>query len=271
MRVVVCAREVLDPDAVSNYVLEGKLEIGEDGRSVVNASIPRLMNAYDEQALEAALRLKDNDESVTVDVVSLGSDSADILKHAAAMGADGIFHLAADPGDLDCSAIGRLLGAWVGNSGGAQLVLCGRQASDDDQGVVPAVLAEALSLPLVTIARDVAVAGEGWKVIRATPDGDETVQVDGGAVVTISNELGDPRYPTMSNKMKARRRTAETVEPSSLGLSAEELAPCVVMTSTSVPELHGQCEFIEGGSVDEQAAALVARLRQDEAIAGGSA
>ncbi|HIL14451.1 MAG TPA: hypothetical protein EYG16_12390, partial [Deltaproteobacteria bacterium] len=94
MRVVVCAREVLDPDAVSNYVLEGKLEIGEDGRSVVNASIPRLMNAYDEQALEAALRLKDNDESVTVDVVSLGSDSADILKHAAAMGADGIFHLA---------------------------------------------------------------------------------------------------------------------------------------------------------------------------------
>ncbi|HIL13616.1 MAG TPA: hypothetical protein EYG16_08090, partial [Deltaproteobacteria bacterium] len=179
--------------------------------------------------------------------------------------------LAADPADLDCSAIGRLLGAWVGSSGGAQLVLCGRQASDDDQGVVPAVLAEALSLPLVTIARDVAVAGDGWRVIRATPDGDETVQVDGGAVVTISNELGDPRYPTMSNKMKARRRTAETVEPSSLGLSADELAPRVVMTSTSVPELHGQCEFIEGGSVDEQAAALVARLRQDEAIAGGSA
>src|SRR5690606_40715813 len=106
---------------------------------------------------------------------------------------------------LDPHGIAALPAAFVRSRGGADLVLCGRQASDDDQGVVPALIAEHLGLPVVTIARsvDVAAAGDGFavRVVRVTPDGDETVAVAAPAVVTISNELGQARYPTMAGRM----------------------------------------------------------------------
>ncbi|MCH8009968.1 MAG: hypothetical protein IIC91_14005, partial [Chloroflexi bacterium] len=72
MRIVVCAKEVLDPDAVNTYAVAGRLEIGEDGRSITQAAIPRLMNAYDEQAIEAALRIRDAGVDCTIHVVSAG-------------------------------------------------------------------------------------------------------------------------------------------------------------------------------------------------------
>ncbi len=93
--------------------------------------------------------------------------------------------------------------------GGADLVLCGRQASDDDQGVVPALIGERLGAPVVTVARSVEIADAARptvRVVRVTPDGDETVLVDAPVVVTISNELGPPRYPTMAGRMAARKK-----------------------------------------------------------------
>src|SRR5262245_42727138 len=143
LRIVVCAKEVLDPDAVNNYALEGKLVIGDDGKSLTQASIPRLMNAYDEQAIEAALRIREAGTACTITVVSVG-DPGEILKHAASLGIDEPVAVQADTGALDHHGIARLLAAFVQSRGGADLVLCGRQASDDDQGVVPALLGEHL-------------------------------------------------------------------------------------------------------------------------------
>src|SRR3972149_10980415 len=90
MRIVVCAKEDLDPDAVTAYALAGRLVIGEDGRTLTQAAIPLLMNAYDEQAIEAALRLRDAGAEGTITVVSVGADPVAILRHAAAPGADEI-------------------------------------------------------------------------------------------------------------------------------------------------------------------------------------
>ncbi len=90
MRIVICAKEVLDPDAVNNYALAGRLEIGEDGKTLTQTAIPRLINAYDEQAIEAALRLRDAGADCTISVVSAGPDQASLLKHAAALGAETI-------------------------------------------------------------------------------------------------------------------------------------------------------------------------------------
>ncbi|RMD82245.1 MAG: electron transfer flavoprotein beta subunit/FixA family protein, partial [Candidatus Dadabacteria bacterium] len=136
MRIVVCAKEVLDPDAVDNYALAGKLEIEADGKTLVKKSIPRLMNAYDEQAVECALRLRDAGADCEIHVVSVGLDSTKILQHAVAMGADKVAMITADPGALDGYAVASLLAGFVRSLGGADLILCGRQASDDDQGVV---------------------------------------------------------------------------------------------------------------------------------------
>src|SRR5512135_550217 len=105
MKIVICAKEVRDPDAVDNYVLHGRLEIGPDGKSLTQASIPRLMNAYDEQAIEAALRLRDAGVQCTIAVVSVGSDPSNILKHAAAMGADDIVAIEIDTSTLDAYVV----------------------------------------------------------------------------------------------------------------------------------------------------------------------
>ena len=160
MKIVVCVKQVLDPDAVNNYALEGKIQIGEDGKSITNASIPKLMNAYDEQAIEAALRLRDAGASFTLTVVSLGVDLDDMLRYAAALGADEIVRIDVEPGTLDHHGVACALAAYVGMTGGADLVLCGRQASDDDQGLVPGLLAEIMGMPVVTIARSIALEGK---------------------------------------------------------------------------------------------------------------
>ena len=151
MRVVVCAKEVLDPDAVDNYALAGRLVIGDDGKTLTQTAIPRLINAYDEQAIEAALRLRDAGAECTICVVSAGPDSTSLLKHAAALGADEIATIPLDDQTLDYHVVARLLAAYIQKSGGADLVLCGRQASDDDQGVVPALIGEILGMPAATV------------------------------------------------------------------------------------------------------------------------
>ncbi len=265
MRFVVCVKEVLDPDAVNSFAVAGRLQIGGDGRSFSQTAIPRLMNGFDEQALEAALRLRDAGADARIAVVSIGADPVNILRHAGALGADEIAHIAADPASLDAHATAALLAAWIGKTGPADLVLCGRQASDDDQGVVPALVAERLGLPLVTIAREVSLSPGAVRVTRVTPDGDEIVEAPLPAVVTVSSEIGTPRYPTAARKIQARRMAPAVWTPESLGVADAELAPRTVLVRQLVPELHGHCEQI-AGSPPESARALVARLAAEGAI-----
>jgi len=265
MRIVVCAKEVLDPDAVNNYALAGNLTIGADGKTPEVSAIPRLINGYDEQALEAALRIKDSGVDCTISTVSIGTDQKDLLKKCFAMGADEIVAIDADTSALDGMATATLLAAYVKQSGGADLILCGRQASDDDQGVVPALIAEKLNIAMAPIARAVEVADGTLKVTRATPDGDEVVEGAAPAVVTVSNELGEPRFPTAKQKMKARREKPSIMSVADLGLSEADLVTQVPLVKQYVPEVQGNCEFLEG-SAEDIAKQLLAKLRADSII-----
>jgi electron transfer flavoprotein beta subunit len=273
MRIVVCVKEVLDPDAVGAYAIAGGLVIGDDGRSLTQSTIPRLMNAYDEQAIEAALRLRDAGVDCTVEVVSVGSDLTSMLRHASALGADEVVAVDAGTEELDGHAVAQLLAARIAESGGADLVLCGRQASDDDQGAVSAMIAERLGAPLVSVARSVEVRqGDGApvvRVVRVTPEGDEVVEVDCPAVVTISSELGEPRYPTMPMKMAARKVTPEVVTPGDLSLDSSAIAPRVRLVRQYVPVVQGDCELIGGEGPAEWADRLVQRLVEEKVLKGG--
>ena len=270
MRIIVCVKEVLDPDAVNNYAVAGRLVIGEDGKTLTQTAIPRLMNGFDEQALEAALRLRDAGADCTIVVVSVGPDPTALLKHAAALGADEIVAIPADPATLDHHAVASLLTAYVRSSEGADLLLFGRQASDDDQGVVFALIGEALDMPIVTVARalELADASDGpvLRVTRVTPDGDEVVEVSCPAIVTVSNELGDPRYPTAAKKLAARRKKPTVVEVDELSLSAEQLQPRATLTRQFVPTIQGNCEFISGDTPAALGDSLIEHLREDGTI-----
>lgn len=265
MRIVICAKEVLDPDAVNNYVLAGNLKIGDDGKTPEVAAIPRLINGFDEQAVEAALRIRDAGVDCTIAVVSIGQELNSMLKHCAALGADETVAIDAGATQLDGTVVANILAAYIKSSGGADLVLCGRQASDDDQGVVPALLGEKLGMPIAPLARAIEVDGSTLKVTRATPDGDEMVEGATPAVVTISNELGDPRFPTAKAKMAARKKKPTNIAAADLGLSAEELTAGTVLVKQFVPEVQGNCEFLEG-SPEEVAKQLIDKLRADSVI-----
>ncbi len=267
MRIIVCVKEVLDPDAVNNYAVAGRLVIGEDGKTLTQTAIPQLMNGFDEQALEAALRLRDAGADCTIVVVSVGTDPTALLKHAASLGADEIVAIPADPATLDHHAVASLLSAYIRSSEGADLLLFGRQASDDDQGVVFALIGEALDMPIVTVARALELAdGPALRVTRVTPDGDEVVEVSCPAVVTVSNELGDPRYPTAAKKLAARRKKPTVVAVDELSLSAEQLQPRATLTRQFVPTIQGNCEFISGDTPAALGNSLIERLREDGSI-----
>ena len=276
MRVAVCAKPVLDPDAVNAYALWGRLQLDPQGRWLAHQGIPLLMNAYDEQALEAALRLRDRGMQGTITVLIAGGESAaPILRKALAMGADRAVLLrdAADEAG-DGLAVAYRLAQAVRKLGGADLVLCGRQASDDDQGVVGPALAEFLGMPSVTIARDIQVGPQDvLRVTRVLPDGEEVVEVALPALVTVSSELGPPRFPTARGMMDARRKQLTIWSPQDLeGNDASPTSlppyrgPGVQRLAVRVPEIQGQCEFIMGDTVQQKAAALAQRLRQDGLI-----
>ncbi len=265
MRVVVCVKEVLDPSAVNNYVLAGNLKIGADGKTLEAAAVPRMINAYDEQAMEAALRIRDSGRECRITAVTIGVGQGAMLKHCAALGADEI--VAIDPGtaEVDCHMVANILSAYVKNSGGADLILCGRQASDDDQGVVPALLAEKLGMPVATCARSITVDGGKVMVTEVTPDGDRVVEGQTPVVVTVSNELGTPRFPTATAKLAARKKQPVELTATSLGLRGEELTPTARLLRQFVPEVQGNCEFLQG-SPAEMARQLTERLRAQSLI-----
>jgi electron transfer flavoprotein beta subunit len=146
-------------------------------------------------------------------------------------------------------------------------VLCGRQASDDDQGVVPALIGEMLGMPVVPIARAIEVRdGSTLRVTRVTPEGDEVVECRCPAVVTISNELGEPRYPTTASKIAARRTKPTIVELDELGLRPEDLQPTATLVRQFVPAIQGDCELISGETPAEIAERLFERLLRENVL-----
>ncbi len=122
---------------------------------------------------------------------------------------------------------------------------------------------EELDMTLVNVASAIEAAEGGVRVTRPTPDGDEVVETDVPAVVTISNELGEPRYPTTAQTIKARRTKPKVVTLEELSLGAADLAPRAKIIKQFVPEVQGNCEFIDGDSPAELAANLLARLRAE--------
>jgi electron transfer flavoprotein beta subunit len=128
------------------------------------------------------------------------------------------------------------------------------------------MLAELLGMPVITVARAVTLQDGTVRVTRVTPEGDEIVEARCPAVVTISNELGTPRYPTMQAKLKARRMQPTVVALDDLGLASDELEPAVEMVKQYVPTVRGECEFLTGGNAAEIASLLVTKLRERGAL-----
>ena len=204
MHIVVCVKQVPNPDAAFS-----QLKVDEQAMKVVALSGAQLvMSPFDEQAIEAALRIRESVGEAKITAVSVGPDSArSALKHALAMGADEAL-LVSDAAleNAGSEATALALARAIASLGIVDLVLTGRQAADSDAGIVGCTVAELLGFPIITFARKVEATGRTLRVERVLSDGFETLEAALPAVVTVSNELGAARTPTLRETMRAARK-----------------------------------------------------------------
>lgn len=258
MHIVVCAKQVPNPEAAFSM-----FKVDEAAKRVVPApGLPMVMSPFDEQAVEAALRIRAMHPGTKLTVMSLGPESArNAIKHGLAMGADeGV--LICDPAldEADGYVTVHALAAAIRKLGNCDLVLTGRQSADRDAGIVGAGIGELLRLPVITYAKDMRVQDAALRVERVLDDGTEVVEAALPALVTVSNELGPPRTPNLRETMRAARKPVAVWKVSDLAVMGEGLHVRSTREGLYTPTKEGLCEFITG-SVQEQAAALAQQLR----------
>ncbi len=264
MDMIVCIKQIPDPETPASA-----FKVDEAAKKVIPAQGTQpVVSPFDLQAAEAALRVKEQLGSGTIHVLSVGpAGAAQAIKQVLAMGADDGF-LISGPGldDPDAYATAQVIAAAAKKIGNVDAIFMGRQAADWDEGVVPMGVAELLGWPQVTVAKAVTAADGRLRVERVLQDGFETVEVITPAVVTISNELGDPRYPKLQQIMMAGRKPLAQWTAADLGLDAGQLQSRMELERLYVPVVESQVEVIEGESPAEMAANLARRLREARII-----
>lgn len=262
MHIVVCVKQVPNPEVAAS-----QFRIDEAARTIEPvAGVPLVMSPFDEQAVEAALRIREANAGARITVLTLGPESArNVLKHGLAMGADdGVLLSDAAYAGSDGYGTALALSAAIRKLGAVDLVLAGRQAADDDAGVVGIGIAELLGMPAVSYAQDLQIDGGHARVERVLDDGTEIVQAPLPAVVTVSNELGEPRKPNLRETMRAARKPVAVWGVGDLGMDPAQIgvAGAVrVVERVYAPVKESRCELVTGASAAEQAAQLVQRLQ----------
>lgn len=264
MHIVVCVKQVPDWD-----IPPSSFKVDETTKKVVPPQgVASVTSQFDSIAVEASMRIKDADASTKVTVMSLGAPTArEVIKGGLAMGGDEGVLLTDDAfNNLDSYGVATALTAAIKKLGDVDLVLTGRQAVDWDFGVTGTLIAEMLDAPVVTFAKAVSVADGKVKVERVLPDAFETVEASLPAVVTVSNELGEPRYPKLPQIMAAGKKQVQTWGAGDLGLDAAALAPRLTLEQLFVPVVDTKVELMAGDTPEEQAMALARRLREAKLI-----
>ncbi len=248
MKVLVAVKRVVDYNI--------KVCIKPDGSDVDINGVKMGVNPFDENAIEAALRLKEQGVVTEIVAVSLGTSlNQDVLRHALAMGADRAILVESDL-TLQAHGVAKLLKA-VALREQPQLIILGKQAIDDDAGQTGQMLAGLLNYPQATFASAIQVDGSTISVTREVDGGTETLALNLPAVVTADLRLNEPRFVKLPNLMMARKKPIETINATEFGVNAE---PRLKLIQVSEPSARKAGVMV--GSVSE----LLSKLREHEGI-----
>ena len=253
-RLLICIKQV--PDSTT------RVKVAPDGTSVVTDGVTWSISPYDEYAIELALEHKDTAADTVVSVITVGGPRAkDALRQALDMGCDDATLVTGDGAD----ALGPLGVANVLKSAVVELkpdlVLCGKQASDDDQGFVGPALAEALGWPHVAVVTKFAPAAGGTEIWKEAEGGHEVWMASGGAVLTVQKSAKEPRYPSLPGIMKAKKKeiperpVAGALDP--VKLEILKLEP---------PPARGGGKIFKDGDTKAYAAQLATLLRDEAKV-----
>lgn len=248
MKVLVPVKRVVDYNV--------KVRVKSDGSAVDTANVKMSMNPFDEIAVEEAVRLKEKGIATEVIAVSCGDAKCqETLRTAMAIGADRAVLVQTDA-ELQPLAVAKLLKALVDKEQPG-LIILGKQAIDDDANQTGQMLAALADLPQGTFANKVAVEGDKVQVTREIDGGLQTVELSLPAVITTDLRLNEPRYVTLPNIMKAKKKPMETVTPDDLGV---DVAPRLKTLKVAEPAKRG------AGIMVPDVATLVEKLKNEAKV-----
>ena len=248
MKIVVPVKRVVDYNV--------KVRVKADGTGVETSGVKMSMNPFDEIAVEEAVRLKEKGVATEIVAVSLGvAQCAETIRTALAMGADrGI--LVETNAELQPLAVAKLLKA-IAEREQPRLIILGKQAIDDDMNATGQMLAALLGWPQGTFASKLSVEGDTTTVTREVDGGLETVALTLPAIVTTDLRLNEPRYASLPNIMKARKKPVATMKPDELGVD-----PAPRLTTIKVSDPPKRQAGHKVGSVAE----LVQKLKTEAKV-----
>ena len=248
MKVLVPVKRVVDYNV--------KVRVKSDGSGVDVANVKHSMNPFDEIAVEEAVRLKEKGVVTEIVAVSCGETKCqETLRTALAIGADRAI-LVETSEELQPLAVAKLLKALIDKEQ-PQLVILGKQAIDDDANQTGQMLAALADLPQGTFASKVEVSGDKVNVTREVDGGLETVSLTLPAIVTTDLRLNEPRYVTLPNIMKAKKKTLDIVKPEDLGV---DVKPRLKTLKVAEPPKRG------AGIKVADVAALVDKLKNEAKV-----
>jgi electron transfer flavoprotein beta subunit len=248
MKILVAVKRVVDYNI--------KVRVKPDASDVDIDGVKMGVNPFDENAIEEALRLKEQGIAKEIVAVSFGtSANQDVLRHALAMGVDRVILVETDA-VLQPLAVAKLLKS-VAKREQPDLILLGKQAIDDDAGQVGQMLAALLNYPQATFASAVKKEGEQLTVTREVDGGTETLSITLPAVVTADLRLNDPRFVKLPNLMMARKKPIETIQLQELGV---DIKPRLKLLKVSEPPAR------KAGIMVADVNELLSKLRAHEGI-----
>ena len=261
IRIIVCLKLVIDPE-----VPFSAFDIDREAmKPIPPRGMPPVINPFDENALEAALRIKD-EQDCHITVISLKETvPKPLLQKVLAVGADEAIALE-DPefSDLDPFSTAKALANAIKKTGDFDMVFTGRQAADWDAGLVWAGIAEALDLPSITIAKSAKMRDRRLIVDRVVADGVEVLETDLPALISFSNEVGALRPLSIRDLVKVRKK--EIPKWSKLDIGLEHVNP-LEMKDLFIPELGlVDCQFIEGDTPQQKGRQLARKLIDEVGI-----
>jgi electron transfer flavoprotein beta subunit len=250
MKVLIAVKRVVDFNV--------KIRVKSDGSGVELANVKMSMNPFDEIAVEEAVRLKEKGQVQEIVAVSVGpAKSQETIRTALSMGADrGILVETAENQTVEPLAVAKLLKAVVDAEKPAFVIL-GKQAIDDDCNQTGQMLAALLGWPQATFASKIVIEGEGAHVTREVDGGLETLKIKLPAIITTDLRLNEPRYPSLPNIMKAKKKPLDVKKPADLGVDP---APRLKVVKTVEPPGR------KAGVKVANAAELIAKLREAGAL-----
>lgn len=252
MRFLICIKQV--PDSTT------RVKVAADGKGIVTDGITWSISPYDEYAIELALEHKDSAADTVVSVISLGGPrTKDALRQALAMGCDDATLITGDGADtLGPLGIANALKSAVDELK-PDLVLCGKQASDDDQGFVGQALAEALGWPHVSQITKLSASPQGMELFKEVEGGHEVWTASGGVVLTVQKSEKEPRYPSLPGIMKAKKKE---IPERQIGGTEDPVR--IEIVKLDPPPARGAGKIFKDGDTKAHAAEL-AKLLRDEA------